>query len=225
MANTPIKALLIATSVVTLLSACGDAKILNSWTQEAGAFLDEGYFGEATLNNTGLQSGDRSFLIAMGERFARETQDTVNFEFDSAVLDGEAQAVLRQQAKWIRQFPEVRFRVYGHTDLVGTNAYNRSLGMRRARAVVNFLVSNGVDRRRLEAVVSQGETQPLIMTENRERRNRRTVTEVFALNGNSSAVLNGKYAQAVYREYVESATEAGRSSIKGPEIINTTETF
>ncbi|WP_300518724.1 OmpA family protein [Aliiroseovarius sp.] len=225
MAHTPIKTLAAATSVLALLSACGDATVLNSWTQEAGAFLDEGRFGDATLNNTALQSGDRSFLVAMGERFARETNDTVNFAFDSAVLDGESQEILRRQARWINQFPEVRFRVYGHTDLVGTKSYNRSLGMRRARAVVNYLVSHGVDRRRLEAVVSEGETQPLIATENRERRNRRTVTEVFGLNANDGMVLNGKYAQAVYREYVESATEATLPSVRGPEIINSTETW
>ena len=225
MARNRIKALLAATSVIALLAGCGDVGPLNSWTQEAGAFLDEGYFGDATLNNTGLQSGDRSFLIAMGERFARETRDTVNFAFNSAFLDAEAQAILRQQAVWIRQFPEVKFRVYGHTDLVGSNAYNKRLGLRRARAAVNFLVGQGVDRRRLEAVVSHGETQPLIFTQDRERRNRRTVTEVFALNANNATVLNGKYAQAVYREYVESATETAQPSIKGPEIIDTSETF
>ena len=211
-----LKTLLAATSVMAILAGCGDAGLGNSWTREAGAFLDEGGFGDVTLNNTAIQSGDRSFLIAMGERFARETRDTVNFAFNSAVLDGEAQAILRQQANWIRQFPEVRFRVYGHTDLVGSNGYNKRLGMRRARAVVNYLVSHGVERNRLEAVVSEGETQPLILTETRERRNRRTVTEVFGLARNNTMVLNGKYAQAVFREYVESATEEPRRSVTGP---------
>ena len=86
--------------------------------------------------------------------------------------------MLDRQAHWIKQFPEVRFRVFGHTDAVGSNAYNKSLGLRRARAAVNYLVSRGISRNRLEAVVSFGETQPLIPTPERERRNRRTVTEV-----------------------------------------------
>ncbi len=219
MKSSKIKALLAATSVLAVLSGCGDTGVGNSWTREAGAFLDEGRFGDATLNNTALQSGDRNFLIAMGERFARETNDTVNFAFNSAALDAEAQAILRQQADWIRQFPEVRFRVYGHTDLVGSKAYNKRLGMRRARAVVRYLVSHGVERSRLEAVVSEGETHPLIMTENRERRNRRTVTEVFGIAKGNDMLLNGKYAQAIYREYVESATEQPKYSAKGPEIL------
>ncbi len=219
MTSSKIKALLAATSVLAVLSGCGDAGLGNSWTREAGAFLDEGRFGDVTLNNTALQSGDRTFLIAMGQRFARETNDTVNFAFNSAVLDGEAQVILRQQADWIRQFPEVRFRVYGHTDLVGSKGYNRRLGMRRARAVVNYLVTHGVDRARLEAVVSEGETQPLIQTEARERRNRRTVTEVFGIAKGNDMLLDGKYAQALYREYVESATEQPTYSSKGPGVV------
>ncbi len=68
-------------------------------------------------------------------------------------------------------------------------------------------------------MVSEGETHPLIMTENRERRNRRTVTEVFGIAKGNDMLLNGKYAQAIYREYVESATEQPKYSAKGPEIL------
>ncbi len=206
------KAALAAAGFVAL-SACtgsgpfGDGTPFDSWTQEAGAFIDEGQFGNPTMNNTLVQTGKKSFIINLNNRFAAEVPTTVNFAFDSALLDGEARAILRRQADWIRQFPEVRFRVYGHTDLVGTEAYNRRLGMRRARAVVNYLVGQGIDRSRLEAVVSLGETQPLIVTQNRERRNRRTVTEVSGLVRKHPALLNGKYGELLFREYVASATE------------------
>ncbi|MGB0914141.1 MAG: OmpA family protein, partial [Phaeobacter italicus] len=50
-----------------------------------------------------------------------------------------------------------------------------------------------------------GETQPLIPTSDRERRNRRTVTEVSGFLKRHPTVLDGKYAQIIYREYVESA--------------------
>ena len=81
---------------------------------------------------------------------------------------------------WIRQFPEVRFRVYGHTDLVGSEAYNKALGLRRAKAVVAYPVQpRHRHRSRLEAVVSFGKTQPVIRHPRpRTQRNRRTVTEV-----------------------------------------------
>jgi len=141
----------------------------------------------------------------LSNRFASEVPSTVNFAFNSAVLDASAQAALRKQANWIRQFPEVRFRVFGHTDLVGSNAYNKRLGLRRARAVVRFLSTQGISSKRLEAVSSLGETQPLVVTANQERRNRRTVTEVSGFVQNHPTVLNGKYAKVIFRDYVESA--------------------
>ena len=108
----------------------------------------------------------------------------------------------------IRQFPEVRFRVFGHTDLVGSDAYNRNLGLRRAQAAVAYLATQGIGRDRLEAVVSLGQTQPLIPTPEPERRNRRTVTEVSGFVENNPMLLNGKYAEVVFREYVASAAPA-----------------
>lgn len=197
-------ALLLVTSTLAL-AACGDRDVASSWTQEAGSFLDEGGFGNPTMNNMLIQSGQLNYVVDLNNRFAAEVDPTVNFEFNRADLDAQAQATLRRQADWIRQFPEVRFRVYGHTDLVGSNAYNRRLGLARAQAVVGFLVSQGISRSRLEAVASYGETQPLIYTQNPERRNRRTVTEVSGFVGRHPTVLNGKYAQIIHREYVASA--------------------
>jgi peptidoglycan-associated lipoprotein len=172
---------------------------------EAGSSMNTGDFGNSTQNNAAVQSGDQSFTIALGQRFAQEVPNTVNFAFNSAQLDGAAQAILRQQANWIRQFPEVRFRVYGHTDLVGGAAFNQALGKRRAEAVVAYLSTQGISRSRLEALVSFGKTRPLIQTTAPELLNRRTVTEVSGFVQNHPTVLNGKYAAVVWREYVASA--------------------
>lgn len=188
------------------LAACTDAG------REAGASLNDGAFGIATVNNIGVHSGQIDVAIDLSRRFAAEVPSTINFAFDSARLDDTARAALRQQANWIRQFPEVRFRVYGHTDLVGSDAYNRGLGQRRANAAVNFLVSQGISRSRLEAVASFGETQPLIVTEAPEMRNRRTVTDVSGFVQNHPTVLNGKYAAVIFREYVLSG-EPGHPSV------------
>jgi peptidoglycan-associated lipoprotein len=185
---------LIATSLA--LAACNT---------EAGSNLNTGDFGNSTRNNVGVQSGDQSFTIALGQRFSQEVPNTVNFAFNSSQLDAGAQAILRRQADWIRQFPEVRFRVYGHTDLVGGAAFNQALGKRRAEAVVAYLSTLGISRSRLEALVSFGKTQPLVQTTAPELLNRRTVTEVSGFVANHPTVLNGKYAAVVWREYVASA--------------------
>lgn len=203
-----MKHLLIVTAGATLLAGCADPiNQASVFDREAGSQLDVGDFGNATMNNVLIQSGQLDYAINLARRFSSEVNDTINFEFNSSQLTPQAQVVLAQQATWIKQFPEVRFKVFGHTDLVGSNSYNRRLGLRRAQAAVNYLVSQGIDRRRLEAVVSFGETQPLIQTEAREVRNRRTVTEVSGFVQNHPTVLNGEYARIVFRDYVTSAQQ------------------
>lgn len=173
--------------------------------RELGSHLDEGGFGNPTAHNILVQTGQLPFVIDLAERFAAEVPDTVTFAFNSVRLSGEAEAILRRQADWIGQFPEVTFRVFGHTDLVGSEAYNRQLGLRRARAVVAFLVRHGADRSRLEAVVSEGETRPLINTQEREQQNRRVVTEVSGFWQRHPTIMRGQYAAVINREYIESA--------------------
>lgn len=197
-----IKILLVGAGVLAL-TACSDTSSFNG---EAGAFIDEGGFGNPTMNNTQIQNGDITFLANLNQRFAAEVPTMVTFEFDRSVLDADAKAVLREQADWIRQFPEIRFSVFGHTDAVGPDSYNKSLGRRRANAAVNYLVSQGVNRARLKALVSFGESRLAVESSDRERRNRRTVTEVSGVVQNHPMVLNGKYAQVIFREYVRSAT-------------------
>jgi outer membrane protein OmpA-like peptidoglycan-associated protein len=196
-----------ATAGLAALLGCAPSSdpVYTQFYREAGSLVDTGNFGNANLNNRLVMTGERQYTFDLANRFASEVTSVVNFEFNSAQLDGNAQAILRQQAGWIRQFPEIRFRVFGHTDAVGSNRYNKSLGMRRANAVVSYLSTLGISRSRLEAVVSFGETQPLIVTQGRERKNRRTVTEVSGFVQRHPTVLDGKYAQIIYRDYVASA--------------------
>lgn len=195
-----------AIAAAALAGCTSSDPTFSGFYNEAGAVVDSGDFGNASMNNFLVQTGQQDYTINLARRFASDVNSTVNFAFNSTALDAEARATLMQQANWIRQFPEVRFKVFGHTDLVGSQAYNRSLGLRRAQAVVSFLASQGIDRNRLEAVVSFGETQPLVVTEGRERRNRRTVTEVSGFVERHPTLLNGKYAEVIFREYVSSAT-------------------
>lgn len=202
MTGTLIK--LLAPSALLALAACGDYS--TTWDQELGAEVDKGQFGNATMNNTLIQTGQIEYTVALAERFNAEVEDTINFEFNSAELTDEARMILKKQADFIRQFPEVRFRVYGHTDLVGSAGYNQRLGLRRAQAAVAYLSTLGVSRSRLEAVVSYGKTRPIVQTNQPEVRNRRTVTEVSGFVESHPLVLNGKYAAIIWREYVSSAT-------------------
>lgn len=188
------------------LAACSDPN--SSFNREAGIVLDEGGFGNPTMHNHMLHSGKLSLAEVMSWRFHAEVPSMVNFAFDSAKLDDEALAILNIQARWMKQFPELRYTIYGHTDKVGSASYNYNLGLRRARAVRNCLVTLGVPRRSIEAVVSRGETQPLIVTKGREPANRRTVTEISGLVRRRQ-LLDGEYAALVHRQYVETGERGG----------------
>ena len=200
-----MKHMLLSSVAVLALASCSSTTEVYRSYSEAGSLADTGSFGNSTMNNTQIHSGEKSAAVDLSNRFARQVTNTVNFAFNSSQLDANARTVLREQANFIRQFPEVRFRVYGHTDAVGSDAYNRRLGLRRAHAVVNFFASQGINRSRLEAAVSFGETQPLVVTQGRERRNRRTVTEVSGFVKSHPIILDGKYAEVIHREYITSA--------------------
>jgi len=196
---------------LTLLASCSPIsntlnKGISTLNWEAGKRVDEGNFGNPTFNNTLVQSAYRSqngLLLDLSRKFEKDVPSMINFAFNSSQLDAEAKQTLSRQAGWIKQFPEIKFRVYGHTDLVGSKEANKRLGLGRANRVVNYLISQGISADRLEAVASFGETQPLIVTEGRERRNRRTVTDVIGYAVNFVGTdLDGKYAELIYRRYV-----------------------
>ena len=102
-----------------------------------GTRIDGPPLGDAVTNNTQM-TGEKAVSGRPGETVCQRSAEPVNFAFNSARLDATARGTLREQAHWIRQFPEVRFRVYGHTDAVGSDAYNERLGRRRAHAVVEL---------------------------------------------------------------------------------------
>jgi outer membrane protein OmpA-like peptidoglycan-associated protein len=192
----------LAASLVAL-GAC--AQFAPDFNRPAGASIDEGAFGDPTRLNMQAMMGRGEALGHLGGRFAAAVPTTINFPFGSAALTAEARAALDAQAAFMRQFPELRFSVFGHTDLVGSQAANEALGRRRAEAAVAYLASRGISTSRLEALVSFGERRPLVPTQGPERANRRTVTEVGGFVPGQGLELDGKYARIAYRAYVASA--------------------
>lgn len=172
----------------------------------AGQLENEASFAEAAAANHFAQTAHlnpANAIITLNDRFRRVVPTMINFDFNQATLDAEAMDILNRQAEWIKRYPMVRFKVFGHTDRVGSNGYNQALGMRRARAAVNYLISQGVPRHSLIAAVSRGEREPLINTQDRERLNRRTVTVVAGyVPGYKGYDFDGKVAAAIYDGYV-----------------------
>ncbi len=81
------------------------------------------------------------------------------FAFDSYELTDEAKAVLLKEIEKLKERKDVKIIIEGHTCNIGTNAYNLALGEKRAQAVKDFMVSNGIEPSRIETI-SYGEERP-----------------------------------------------------------------
>jgi len=105
----------------------------------------------------------------------------VYFGFDKDELTSDARSILDLQASWLLANPEAKVNLAGHTDAVGSNAYNDDLAMRRAKSVENYLLSKGVNAAQMQSVISRGETDLVVQTQGREQLNRRVTTGVTGL--------------------------------------------
>lgn len=81
------------------------------------------------------------------------------FDYDKSDIRPDAESALQSDAEYLKSHPDLAIRVVGHCDARGSAEYNLALGDRRADAVKNYLVSQGVDASRV-TTVSVGKEQP-----------------------------------------------------------------
>lgn len=107
--------------------------------------------------------------------------DRILFAVDQSTLSSEAQGILAGQAQWLLANPEFTALIEGHADEQGTREYNLALGARRASAVLEYLVSQGVPDARLRTI-SYGKERPLQICSDEAcySQNRRSVTVISA---------------------------------------------
>jgi peptidoglycan-associated lipoprotein len=92
--------------------------------------------------------------------FAVNVGDVVRFQSDSTSLTGEAQGILRNQARWLSQYAQYTVTIEGHADERGTREYNIALGARRAMTVKGFLAQQGISPGRMRTI-SYGKERPI----------------------------------------------------------------
>jgi OmpA-OmpF porin, OOP family len=95
--------------------------------------------------------------------------DGTHFDFDKATLRPAAITRLEHAIQIMNESPELRVSVEGHTDNVGSDAYNEGLSVRRAKAVFDYLVRQGIDGSRLTSV-GYGESRPAATNDTNEGR-------------------------------------------------------
>jgi peptidoglycan-associated lipoprotein len=108
-----------------------------------------------------------------------DISDRVFFLVDQSTLSPEAMATLDAQIGWLTQNPGMPVLIEGHADERGTREYNLALGARRASAVRNYMVSQGIPDARL-STVTFGRERPVATCPDEScfQQNRRAVTVV-----------------------------------------------
>ena len=109
--------------------------------------------------------------------FNQTVGDRVLFAVDQSTLSPEGRTVLEGQSQWLAANPNYAIIIEGHADEQGTREYNLALGARRAAAVQNFLISQGVPANRLRTI-SYGKERPIEVCSEEAcyAKNRRAVT-------------------------------------------------
>jgi len=103
------------------------------------------------------------------------------FDFDSDVVRSDARTNLRNLAASLDKYPGSELLIVGHTDSVGTDAYNLALSERRAEAAAVYLAAQGVARARLSSR-GLGESEPVAPNDSDagRSRNRRVEVAIYA---------------------------------------------
>ncbi|WP_166207444.1 OmpA family protein [Cognatiluteimonas telluris] len=123
-------------------------------------------------------------VVRNGDNITLNMPGNITFAFDSSNLQPQFYPVLDNVAGTLNQYNQTVIEVAGHTDNVGTDAYNQQLSMERANAVAAYLGSKGILQQRM-MVVGAGETRPIASndTEAGRAQNRRVEITIVPVQG------------------------------------------
>lgn len=178
------KLLSLAVISALALSACSSTDEMESDDITTSATGSESFEAGPLDGGDGYGAGvDGYDSAAVGagtqQQLVSEIGDRVFFGYDRYDLNDEARDLLNRQAQWLNQYSSLSVTIEGHADERGTREYNLALGERRASSVKNYLISMGVDPRRINTI-SYGKEQPAVLGANPSSwaQNRRSVTRV-----------------------------------------------
>lgn len=125
---------------------------VGSYMDKQQAEFNERLAAEERANQIEVQRlKDQSLKITMNSE--------VSFDFDSAVIKPAFNVTLDKVADIVNRYTRTHIRIIGHTDNVGSAAYNQQLSLQRAQAVATYLEAKGVAPQRV-ATVGMGASQP-----------------------------------------------------------------
>ncbi|MCQ2914313.1 MAG: peptidoglycan-associated lipoprotein Pal [Alphaproteobacteria bacterium] len=132
----------------------------------------------STSTDEEFAENDAPVAVNETRNISADATDRVFFGFDRSDLSAEARATLDKQIEVLRE-DDSKILVEGHTDDRGTEEYNMALGERRAAAVKNYMIYQGISADRIDTI-SYGKRQPAVagMDESAWSQNRRAQTKV-----------------------------------------------
>ncbi|MGD0280690.1 MAG: outer membrane beta-barrel domain-containing protein [Smithella sp.] len=86
--------------------------------------------------------------------------EDVHFDFDKSTLTPEAQTILKRNIQILKDNPKAQVRIAGYTSAAGTEEYNQKLSERRAKAVQEYLISEGIISSDRLSTIGYGESNP-----------------------------------------------------------------
>lgn len=101
----------------------------------------------------------------------------VNFDFNKWDLRQDAKQTLDRDIQILKENPQLRVEIQGHTDSIGNEAYNQQLSEKRAESVKNYLIQQGISRDRLTSK-GYGESRPRFPNDTEENRFRNRRVEM-----------------------------------------------
>jgi len=134
-----------------------------------------------TVSPTVANTSDSLNKVKPVPRVVMPANLTVNFAFDKSdfASDSKSDSYFNSSDSFLLQNSNSKINITGHTDAIGTDAYNQALGMRRAARVQQYFESKGINSSKI-SISSKGEKEPVSdnSTETGRSKNRRAVITI-----------------------------------------------
>lgn len=157
-----LKMLLAAAFLGTALVGCSSNPELDDTETGASQAVTDTQAAKESLENATEEE-----LGKLNELLAALQGKKVNFEFDKSDVNSEFYEIIKMHAEYLNLAKDAKVTIEGHCDERGSREYNLALGERRANAVKNALIAEGVEAGRID-VISFGEDRPLASGSNEE---------------------------------------------------------
>jgi len=143
-------------------------------------FFNKGIDRQPIVEHAVADNYHSDSVVVNGEKYQLNLRQDFKFKFNDATLSPENYPYLNDLVTMLEQNPHLKVEVIGHTDDVGTDEANQIVSERRAKVVVDYLISKGIKPYRLK-LTFKGKTEPLAPNDNEENRakNRRVEFKIY----------------------------------------------